>query len=320
LRLVAIGPDPYRFCQCRACSLITVVPLPTQAELSAFYDGFLFGRPNDDEFDRKRTAILDDAQRILADIRSAGAGAVPLALLDWGGGTGLHSGAFADLGCDVTMIDIDPQACQYARDKFPGRFRVINADPLCHAFAERFDVVFCNQVIEHYRDPNALLDALRPALRPGGLAIITTPNQQCKEFLFRRGWWMDYLRMAAQGRWKLLGAMGAFLRAPWICCDPPRHLHAFNRRSLRVLVEGRGFAVVRCFGEYGTRQYYSPTFQWDWKVRRLLSIPRFLRNVADYAGIELLGLLAPDGRWGSNLVAFVTPESSRSDNPCDNRS
>src|SRR5262249_58247376 len=91
-------------------------------------------------------------------------------------------------------------------------------------------------------------------LAPGGLAIITTPNQQCKEFFFRPHWFRAYLGMSRLG---LLRSLVCFLRRPWICCDPPRHLHAFNRGSLQRLLENAGLEVYACFSESFLRQYYS---------------------------------------------------------------
>jgi SAM-dependent methyltransferase len=39
-----------------------------------------------------------------------------------------------------------------------------------------FDVVFCNNVLEHLADPSALLDQISRVLRPGGVAYINVPS------------------------------------------------------------------------------------------------------------------------------------------------
>jgi SAM-dependent methyltransferase len=39
-----------------------------------------------------------------------------------------------------------------------------------------FDVVFCNNVLEHLKEPPALIDEIFRVLRPGGVAYINVPN------------------------------------------------------------------------------------------------------------------------------------------------
>ena len=40
---------------------------------------------------------------------------------------------------------------------------------------ERFDIVFCNQVLEHVPDPDESFEEIRRILKPGGIGIISTP-------------------------------------------------------------------------------------------------------------------------------------------------
>ncbi len=292
--------------------MVTSLPTPTAGELTSYYDGFRFGVPDPGEHERKRLGIQQNVRRILHDCRSLGGLAVPLTVLDWGGGAGYYASAFANAGCACTMIDIDAKACQYVRETFGDAVEVVNADPVIHRLSERYDLVFCNQVIEHCPDLVGVLDAIRRAVRPGGLAIITTPNQQCKEWLFRQQWLLYYLRRTAKSAWQLPVAFAHFLRTPWLCCDPPRHLHAFNRKSLTRLMDRAGFAVVARFGQFSDSQYYGvPVHDMDWKVHRLRSVLRIGLNVVNVCGMRLLHLLAPKGGWGDNLILFVRPEERR---------
>jgi 2-polyprenyl-3-methyl-5-hydroxy-6-metoxy-1,4-benzoquinol methylase len=298
----------YAYYRCTDCSLVTSLPMPSSEELQAFYDGFLFGAPDPREHELNQLGIQRNVRKILQDCRERGGLVVPFSVLDWGGGVGYYANAFAKAGCRCTLIDIDAKACQYARETFAGAFEVINADPARHPLAEQYDLVFCNQVIEHCPDLVGLVDAIRRAVRPGGIAIITTPNQQCKEWLFRPQWFSYYLRRVARSTWQLPMALAHFLRTPWVCCDPPRHLHAFNRKSLARLLDRSGLTVIASFGQFSDSQYYGlPIHDFDWKIRRLRSILRVGLNVVNLGGMRMLHLLSPGGAWGDNLIVFARP-------------
>ena len=281
--------------------------MPTQDELAAFYDGFLFGQPDINEFSAVFAKVGGDVERILADVRRITGLQGTVRLLDWGGGTGFYANAFALAGLTVTMIDIDPQSCDYAAEKFGRRFEIINADPITYDGSDQFDIVFCNQVIEHYAEPRLFVSKLRGLLTPSGIAIITTPNQQCKEFWFRPHWLFHYLSVA---RFSLPIALIKFLRVPWACCDPPRHVHAFCAHSLRTLLELEGFEVLSCFSESILDQYYSTgRVPLNWKIRRWRGILRVAFDAVCRIGLRLLDTVDTRRRWGSNLVVYTRVHS-----------
>jgi SAM-dependent methyltransferase len=71
----------------------------------------------------------------------------------------------------------------------------------------RFDVVFCEQVIEHVPDPWAAVANLRGLCRPGGLVIVSTPFlvrvHEVELFLMK-----DYWRFTPRGMRALLASAG----------------------------------------------------------------------------------------------------------------
>ena len=85
--------------------------------------------------------------------------------------------------------------------------------------AATFDVVIMNQLIEHVRDPAAVLARVTHALRPGGHLFIETPNLASLDArLFRRRYWGGY--------------------------HLPRHFHLFDTRTLPALVQKAGLVAV----------------------------------------------------------------------------
>lgn len=125
----------------------------------------------------RRRFVLLALRRVLAKLGRLGQ---PLDVADLGGGNGnwlawlLRTGGLP-LGRAV-LADISPQALADAQAIVPQQVETKQVD-LCGPLPwhEAFDVVFLLDVIEHFRDDAALLERVRGALRPGGLAVITTP-------------------------------------------------------------------------------------------------------------------------------------------------
>lgn len=126
--------------------------------------------------------------------------------------------------------------------------------PLAEELRGAFDVVLCEQVIEHVADPNAAAENLRGLLRPGGHVIVSTP------FLIR----VHELPMYG---------MNDYWR--------------FTPRGLRTLLERAGLEVEKV-GSWGNRSvlvrnlYYWPAFRRWHSLRNEPDLPvqvwAFARN------------------------------------------
>lgn len=85
--------------------------------------------------------------------------------------------------------------------------------------ADSFDLIIMNQLIEHVREPRAVLERVRAALRPGGHLFLETPNIDSADArLFRRRYWGGY--------------------------HIPRHFHLFDTSGLERLVVSAGLEPV----------------------------------------------------------------------------
>ncbi|MBN2458145.1 class I SAM-dependent methyltransferase [Candidatus Woesearchaeota archaeon] len=99
-------------------------------------------------------------------------------LLDVGCGLGYMtarlSGRF-----QATGIDLDKDCIRFAADQDPkGKYMVADAGKKLPFKDDTFDYVISSEVIEHVEDDRLFLNEIRRVLKPGGLAVITTPSSE----------------------------------------------------------------------------------------------------------------------------------------------
>ena len=129
---------------------------------------------------RRINAYTKARYDVVADcLRAAGVGR-GARVLDVGCGDGALAGVLATrLGCEVSGVDTNRLAIDYAAVEFAerghaGDFRLIEGYRNDHA-DDAFDAVVCSDVIEHVREPAAMLREIRRVLRPRGALVLTTP-------------------------------------------------------------------------------------------------------------------------------------------------
>ena len=104
-------------------------------------------------------------------------------VLDVGCSEGILEVLLARRGVEVTGVEINPDALDYARKllaKEPSAVRVharlVLGDFIeDHPVSGLFDTVVLGEILEHLHDPGPLLDRSLEHLRPGGRLVITTP-------------------------------------------------------------------------------------------------------------------------------------------------
>lgn len=133
-------------------------------------------------------------------------------ILDIGSGFGQALGYHAARHCEVWGVESDENALRVAEHHgFRVKIGVFNPGDWPVGY---FDFVTMDQVIEHMRDPVATLEGVKTVLKPGGTAIVSTPNAS--------GWGA-----------RLFGGR-------WINWHAPYHLHFFSRHSMRIAAARAG--------------------------------------------------------------------------------
>ena len=118
----------------------------------------------------------------LAQVRQVMGEVQSLRVLDLGAGMGGFAVAAALAGARVTACEYNPAYCRIIRLR-AARYRL--SIPIINAAGESlplpdaaFDLVVAWDVIEHVKDPVAVLRELARVLRPGGHALITAINRR----------------------------------------------------------------------------------------------------------------------------------------------
>lgn len=137
-------------------------------------------------------------------------------VLDVGCGFGQSLGYHTARGCDVYGVEADENIRRVA-EKFGYKVHVGLFDDSIYE-PGYFDYVTMDQVIEHVTDPLSTLRGVARILKPGGTAILSTPNA---------------------------GGWGAkFFGRRWINWHTPYHVQFFSRRSMQLAAEQAGLVVA----------------------------------------------------------------------------
>jgi 2-polyprenyl-3-methyl-5-hydroxy-6-metoxy-1,4-benzoquinol methylase len=165
-------------------------------------------------------------------------------VLEVGCATGYFTRVLAERGCKVVGLEIDPEAASLA-EQWAERVVVGNVDDgdlWDLVDDESFDVVTFGDVLEHLRDPLAVLRKAMTKLKPEGFIVTSLPN-------------------VAHGDVRLSLLRGSFEYRDIGLLDRT-HIKFFTRQSVRELLREAGLVVV------DTRRVIVPLFQTEFGLKR----------------------------------------------------
>jgi len=146
-------------------------------------------------------------------------------VLDVGCGRGILAAKLAENGCRVIGIEYSKELAAEAAERCEG---VLVGDAQSMDLKlkpESFDVLLFADVLEHLREPRAVLQKTRPLLKKNGEIIVSVPN-------------------IANWRIRLNLLLGRFDYAEQGIMDRT-HMHFYTLKTARELVESNGFAVKK---------------------------------------------------------------------------
>ena len=146
-------------------------------------------------------------------------------VIDFGCATGYFAKLLSQQGCEVTGVEINPEAAKVA-EQYCNRVIIAdldNADLRSIVEDDVFDVVTFGDVLEHLKDPWAFLTSIKDILTPDGYIVASVPN-------------------VAHGSVRLALAEGRFEYAELGLLDST-HIRFFTYDSLHHLFESTGYAI-----------------------------------------------------------------------------
>ena len=176
------------------------------------------------------TRRLKDYDRALAYIEQvAGTGR----LLDVGCGAGAFLALAKQRGWDVSGIEMSPKLasiCQHTL-KVPvanGRFED------CQLPQAGYNVVTMWDVIEHVLDPVACMRKAEELLRPGGILVFCTPDED------------SLLARSGLALYKLTASRYSY---PAFALHPPYHTYFFSRKGFLRILSQLDLRVLKCYSQ-----------------------------------------------------------------------
>lgn len=183
-----------------------------------------------------------------------------LRILEVGAGSGRDGIRLAGLGAEVVSLDYSIPSLQMIRSQLEGESSVslCCGDAFSLPFADgTFDLVFHQGLLEHFRNPDDLIEENRRVLKPGGFLLVDVPQRYhyytaVKHLLIGLGIWfagweteysVDELeRLLVKHSFSIVSSYGEWLNPPiWY-----RMLRrAAGRAGLRLPMYPRIFTFLR---------------------------------------------------------------------------
>ncbi len=256
----------YPIARCSACGLVRTLEVVEAGETQY------------PVFDQRETTVMLGMRALVEQLLRERMGLVrrvvpPGArLLDFGCGNGAFARLMARSGYDV--VGIEPFSL--GSPTVEQHLRLLRA-PLeaCAPTLGEFDVITMWQVLEHVRDPSAVLQSLLGHLQPGKVLVVSVPN-------------------FASWQSRLFGPL-------WFHLDPPRHISHFDRTALTTLLEKLDLEILT------TRTFhleYGPIGWIQSALNRVLRRPNFLYEfVKDRGALADVSTRETVANVGASLIA-----------------
>jgi 2-polyprenyl-3-methyl-5-hydroxy-6-metoxy-1,4-benzoquinol methylase len=167
--------------------------------------------------------LIPGIERLLAEFAPAPG---EKRILDLGCGKGIITARIHSRGHEIIGVDFAADAIAYAQQHFPNvPVHLASAYDDLRAKYGEFDIVLSTEVVEHLYDPLAYARTIRNVLKPGGVALISTPYHG----------YVKNLLIALAGKWDEHHSSNRL----------HGHVKFFSIQTFRSLLEAASFSILR---------------------------------------------------------------------------
>jgi SAM-dependent methyltransferase len=151
--------------------------------------------------------------------------------------TGTGFLGFQEHSIDWLGLETDQQWIRLGREQ---GVPIIEAD--LADLGQRFDLIYCHQVLEHIWEPTIFMRSIFECLNPGGVVHVAVPNHAGFTSRVRR-------------------TVPSFFPEEFGMLQPPHHLRAYSPFTLRKLFQDSGFKPIEVRGVSHTDPCWGEWFQ-----------------------------------------------------------
>ncbi|HEX4311802.1 MAG TPA: class I SAM-dependent methyltransferase [Acidobacteriaceae bacterium] len=200
----------YTLLRCSACSHVWLSNPPSADELSRFY--------GPEYHQAVSCAGEGDAARWGGLLKTIQRYRTKGALLDIGCSTGGFLSHLSGGAWQLAGIELSAEAAERARTNSGGQIMTGSIGEVEFP-PNSFDVITCNDVLEHLHEPRIVFEKVAGWLKPDGIFYVFVPN--------------------------VLSWEARLFQSFWYGLDLPRHLHFFSPSSLNSLSSQAGLETLR---------------------------------------------------------------------------
>lgn len=210
--------EEFSLFRCQACNFIFTQDHPDEKEAGKYYESDDYIAHNDragGAYNKIyliiRSIMIKRKKRMVRKITYLKSGN----LLDVGSGTGYFAGVMKRAGWNVTCIEPNKRARDFAAEVF--NLNMISYDQTTSLPDSCFDCITLWHVLEHLHNPYDYIATLKKLLKPSGIMMVALPNSNSLDS-------HHYVHN-------------------WAAWDTPRHLWHFNPDNFRLFSGKAGLHI-----------------------------------------------------------------------------
>jgi len=214
-----LSSEEFNLCKCSECGFIYTGQYPEEQNIGRYYGSDDYISHNDKAkgflnrvYLRARGIMLKRKGRMVEKASGITMGRI----LDIGCGTGHFAATMKQKGWEVTGIEPDTKARDFASVQFG--LDVERPEQISGLASGSYDCITMWHVLEHFHDPFSYAAEIRRLLKPGGVCLCALPN--CSSLDAKH------------------------YNESWAAYDVPRHLWHFTPETFRVFTGKTGFRIT----------------------------------------------------------------------------